>query len=549
MKNSKSVNPVIFLITFFIIIFAISLSANDYAQIIANGKPIALNDGWILVSDENQDLELESLPVDLNTPRNEIITIKNTLDDSFTQSQTLLIRTSLQEIEVYLDGVSIYERNFDDSNTKTYASLWHKVSIPENSNGSDIEITLVSPFKSMSGVVNSINYGSEAELKDFLFAEYGFRLVISSFVFIISLFMLITSCIFFKKQNYQNGYLALFGMFLSLWIFAESRLVQFFSANTFFIGSLAYLSSALMPIPIIIYVKLYLTRDYQKFYNYFCIVSAVNFVLVLFFELTGILRFFQSVIISQIIIFIGLTISLYLLFLQYKKYQDKKVKLFLIAFSFLFIFVALEMINFIIGNFELTSIFALIALALIIATMFFFYLGYLVKRLKISYEKEIYQKLAYTDQLTEAKNRFAFEEDLDNLFAKENKDFRLIYLDFNDLKRINDTFGHLEGDKVLQNGYQIMNLTFGTKGTVYRVGGDEFACVIETADKLLYETLLNDFNAKLENFNNNNDYKITISLGSALFDNLIDSKPSDMIKRADENMYSDKSKKKSRQTA
>lgn len=400
----------------------------------------------------------------------------------------------------------------------------------------------------MSGVVNSIHYGSEAELKDFLFAEYGFRLVISSFVFIISLFMLITSCIFFKKQNNQNGYLALFGMFLSLWIFAESRLVQFFSANTFFIGSLAYLSLALMPIPIIIYVKLYLTRDYQKFYKYFCIVSAVNFVLILFFELTGILRFFQSVIISQIIIFIGLTISLYLLFLQYKKYQDKKVKLFLIAFSFLFIFVALEMINFIIGNFELTSIFALIALALIIATMFFFYLRYLVKRLKLSYEKEIYQKLAYTDQLTKAKNRFAFEEDLDNLFSKEKKDFRLIYLDFNDLKRINDTFGHLEGDKVLQNGYQIMNLTFGTKGTVYRVGGDEFACVIETADKLLYETLLNDFNAKLEDFNNNNEYQITISLGSALFDNLIDSKPSDMIKRADENMYSDKNKKKSKQT-
>lgn len=65
MKNSKSVNPVVFLITFFIIIFAISLLANDYAQVIANGKPIDLNNGWILVSDESQDLELDSLPVDL----------------------------------------------------------------------------------------------------------------------------------------------------------------------------------------------------------------------------------------------------------------------------------------------------------------------------------------------------------------------------------------------------------------------------------------------------------------------------------------------------
>ncbi len=544
MVPKKTINPVLLILIFFIIVIGISLISNDYAQIIPNGNPENYNDGWVLVEGSSRT-ELNQLPLDLNEEKNALVKIENTLNDDFEQSQVLLIRSSLQEIEVRIDGDLIYEKSFSNTTTKTYASLWHLVTIPEDSSGSTIEITYTTPFKSMSGVINSLHYGTEAEIKDFLFEEYGFRLIISMFVFLVSLIMLVTSCLFFKKQNSQNGYLALFGMFLSIWIFAETRLVQFFSSNTFFIGSIAYLSLALMPIPIIIYIKLYLSKDNQKFFEFFCVASALNFLLILILELTGILRFFQTVVFSQTIIFSGLMITLVLLYRQYLKYQEKKVKSFLIAFSFLFVFVSLEMINFLIGNFELTSIFALIGLASIIATMFFFYLLYLIKRLKLSYEKEIYEKLAYTDQLTEAKNRFAFEEDLEELFLKDKKDFRLVYLDFDDLKRINDTYGHLEGDKILQAGYKIMDRSFGNNGTCYRVGGDEFACVIETADEVLYEKLLIDFKTRLRDFNDSNEYQITISLGSTLFDSNADLKPSDMIKRADENMYKDKSEKKS----
>lgn len=544
MNPKKTINPVLLLLIFFVIVISISLISNDYNQIISNGKPEDYNSGWVLVEDSLKT-DLGHLPLDLNSEKNTSVKIENTLNEDFEQSQTLLIRSSLQEVEVRVDGVLIYEKNFSDTTTKTYASLWHLVTIPEGSSDKIIEITLTTPFKSMSGVINSLHYGSEAEIKDFLFAEYGFRLLISMFVFLLSSIMLLTSCMFFRKQNSQNGYLALFGMFLSIWIFAESRLIQFFSSNTFFIGSLAYLSLALMPIPIIIYIKNYLSRDNQRFYEIFCIISAVNFLLILLLEITGIMRFFQTVVFSQLIIFSGLTIALILLYRQYLKYKEKKVKFFLVAFSFLFVFVSLEMINFLIGNFELTSIFALIGLAAIIATMFFFYLLYLIRRLKLSYEKEIYEKLAYTDQLTGSKNRFAFEEDLEELFLKDKKDFRLVYLDFDDLKRINDTYGHLEGDKILQVGYKIMNTSFGNNGTCYRVGGDEFACVIKSADEILYENLLTDFRARLKDFNDSNDYQITISLGSTLFDNSSDLKPSDMIKRADESMYKDKNEKKS----
>lgn len=64
----------------------------------------------------------------------------------------------------------------------------------------------------------------------------------------------------------------------------------------------------------------------------------------------------------------------------------------------------------------------------------------------------------------------------------------LLYADLNDLKVINDSFGHLEGDRALKELAAILKETFGESDTIARVGGDEFVVLAIENMKLNQET-------------------------------------------------------------
>ncbi len=92
---------------------------------------------------------------------------------------------------------------------------------------------------------------------------------------------------------------------------------------------------------------------------------------------------------------------------------------------------------------------------------------------------------ATTDALTKAKNTTAFMDKTEKLAAdaKENPDLRFAMLlcDCDKLKFINDTYGHIIGDKFICNTADKLAKTF-RNSPVYRIGGDEFVVVAEGKD-------------------------------------------------------------------
>ncbi|WP_394139791.1 EAL domain-containing protein [Cytobacillus oceanisediminis] len=103
----------------------------------------------------------------------------------------------------------------------------------------------------------------------------------------------------------------------------------------------------------------------------------------------------------------------------------------------------------------------------------------------ISQRKESEEKMnyfAFHDYLTELPNRRKFEDDLEKMVSscKEAKSqFALMYLDLDRFKFINDTLGHHIGDELLrQVSKRIFSLISG-HGSMYRVGGDEFAITLD----------------------------------------------------------------------
>ena len=159
--------------------------------------------------------------------------------------------------------------------------------------------------------------------------------------------------------------------------------------------------------------------------------------------------------------------------------------------------------------------------------------------------------MAYKDALTGIKNKSAFDlfaHKLDDMIATapagQPPQFAIVMFDCNELKEINDHYGHDKGDLYLQTASRQICNTFN-HSPVFRLGGDEFAVVLQNADFLRREKLLEEFDATSATLNSEEAdswNRVSIAKGCAVYDPVKDATTADVLRRADEAMYRDKSK-------
>lgn len=149
--------------------------------------------------------------------------------------------------------------------------------------------------------------------------------------------------------------------------------------------------------------------------------------------------------------------------------------------------------------------------------------------------------LANHDSLTGAGNKRYFsqkEEEIDKRIAdKSQKEFALIVCDINELKKVNDSYGHSAGDAFIKNASKVLSDVF-TRSDVYRYGGDEFVVILEEDEYENRINLINEFD-RIQAANLK-DGKSTVSYGMAEFDPDKDKCLNDVFKRADKEMYANK---------
>lgn len=91
------------------------------------------------------------------------------------------------------------------------------------------------------------------------------------------------------------------------------------------------------------------------------------------------------------------------------------------------------------------------------------------------YNKTLYQ-LSNLDSLTNLFNRNKYNYDIANSYTDTQYNLGVLYLDLDNLKDVNDSFGHIIGDKLLIATSKILRESF-SKASIYRVGGDEFIVI------------------------------------------------------------------------
>ena len=157
----------------------------------------------------------------------------------------------------------------------------------------------------------------------------------------------------------------------------------------------------------------------------------------------------------------------------------------------------------------------------------------------------------YVDALTSVKNKGAFTTAVDGIQSQmdsgvDDVDFAIGMFDCNDLKRINDEFGHDRGDTYLKAACRLICRIF-QHSPVFRIGGDEFAVILRNSDFENRQQLVNEFEASVKANNasvNNRWEEIHIAMGIAVYDPDLDQSALDVVRRADGIMYSNKRNQK-----
>lgn len=153
--------------------------------------------------------------------------------------------------------------------------------------------------------------------------------------------------------------------------------------------------------------------------------------------------------------------------------------------------------------------------------------------------------MATMDELTHVLNRRGFmmlaRHSL-NLCVRQKIPASLVYLDLDKFKRINDEFGHDEGDKALANFAEIIKNTIRGSDLVARLGGDEFAILLTDATKRLANDVINKLGWALEQHNlvANAGYSINFSYGILEFDIDEHTSVEDLLAKTDKVMFKHK---------
>ncbi len=163
-------------------------------------------------------------------------------------------------------------------------------------------------------------------------------------------------------------------------------------------------------------------------------------------------------------------------------------------------------------------------------------------------EEEI-RSLSLTDELTGLYNRRGFtllaEQEV-KLAHRMKRAMLLFFGDVDNLKTINDTWGHAQGDLALQEISAILKENFRESDILARIGGDEFVVLAVDASKENAEIITNRILASLEARNQQDEktYHLTLSLGAARYNPEAPCTVSELLTQADGLMYHQKQARK-----
>ncbi|NLO37636.1 MAG: hypothetical protein GX112_14985, partial [Clostridiaceae bacterium] len=302
-------------------------------------------------------VQLTDLPADISLPPATVYTARYTFRQAFPDGMVLRIRSSMQAVAVFLDGVCLFQSEKPQIGwiRVPEASVWYFVNLPAELQGKTLVLELSSPIPAFSGLVNPIAIGSGDALLYDLLACNWINLLIVLFLLVLGLLAILFSFLIRQVQDNRLLYLGLFAIFVALWLLSEARLMKFWIGNRFLIGAISYILIALIPASLLLYLRDTALARYKRLLAILAAVFAGLCVGNLALQLSGMVALIRSAVVTNSLTLAAILLITGLLVWDVRRHKSKAAGHFLLYVSVLIVSAVIEIVQFLGRHYDSTS--------------------------------------------------------------------------------------------------------------------------------------------------------------------------------------------------
>lgn len=406
-----------------------------------------------------------------------------------------------QDIVVRVDGRPIYysATHPHPSWISSYRGMYHLVALPPDFLFSrTISIEATAHTKRGLGRFSIVLIGERSHLLQTILKQRYVQGLLGLGLLISTLFLFGTSYVFhsFVSKDYSMLFLAMVALSAGLWQLENSRILQFFTGYQPLHWGLEYLLPPVIPIFTYLFLR-HIDRTPKNIALGILGTCTIIVPLVqLALQVAGIVMLSDSMFLTHTLFVYDCVYVIY--YLNRQRHSPLHMTL-IVCFScslaiFIFMFVSLLVFGIFFDGVMSAG------LLLTFVTMTLMTHSRVLLRAQEASKNAVYKELAFTDIATGVLNKTAWYTLIDNYKAEKNPsdkqasvEYTLVLFDMNNLKKTNDTYGHLAGDQMIKAFATAVKSAFEGVGDIYRIGGDEFIAVCKGAARETVDSALRVF--------------------------------------------------------
>lgn len=520
---------------------------NNSREVPNMAKSISYNDNWTIVT-EQQSQEYETLPetLDISGHEQEVI-LQKRLPEKIDFVNSIGFYTSHQLVEVFIDGEKVYERKVPKmAKSSTPGNCWNFVQLWNGHSGKLLEVHIKNCYDWNHVKLPEFVFGLQSKIVMDMIKDKFLSLTVSYIVLAMGLMLVVGWFALGKKMRLHKGvpWLGLFAVHFAVWSAFETQIPMIMFGRELLCNQITIISLKLMPLPIIYFMKVVYDKDNSRLLWILATASELDVAASLLGQLFGWFDLRQTLVFTHII-GISVAAAAVAMGVQYVVRKGKKeiksrgeMWKNAVCMGGVGVCVILDALNYYYGFHDDVAYFSRIGCLVYVVVLAGQFLSGSIKLIQVGKDAEAILEEAELDGLTLLKNRRSFEHELHQINKGEFRKYGVVMFDLNNLKMMNDLYGHGMGDCYLITGSEIIREVFGDMGEIYRIGGDEFCLISDSITEEIYEqkrTQMCDWLASLQG-TQVKDF-MQIASGFAKYSRSTDMNLQDTVGRADERMY------------
>lgn len=487
---------------------------------------IRIDDGWYAIVN-GQDYGLITISEErfpMFNLSDEII-ISNVIPDNLMTHPDLRIYSTHAAVDVIIDGKLRYtygHEQYDKDELIGYG--YHYIELEQEDAGKEVVVKyLIHENAAFSMLETPIIANGDYIIRDFMI-QNRYRASIILFVIMFGLVSVVVSVLYsLKKRRIVS--LAMIGLFstsIGMWSLCNTNIMGLFTYDLKVKTFMEFGSLYLAPVFLFAYFKDEIKKEGKMRYTIYNVIlwtQIVFTILAWLLQITNIVRF-PAMLKCCHVLMVAMMVFIIARFVIDMVHGRVHISPIVYGFEFLAVFAVTDLLRYNVLKF-VSSISSDHYISLVYVGVLIFVITMLadfgIKYVNGIYERaetEALAKLAYTDSLTGLANRRAIEDVMGEIELEGSKEYAIIAYDLNNLKVVNDTLGHEEGDRYIKEFAKALSDTFSDYGRCARSGGDEFTTVIAKAKLVDIDEVLLRLDKKLEEINRaNKGWSMSVAYG------------------------------------